>query len=316
MILINGQIITGDEQQPLGEAVSIAEGRIVAVGKKKAILASKGKRTKLIDLGGRTVMAGITDTHDHPFEIPFGTEAITAKPPMADPALSELLAAVAEAVKMAPEGGWIQAKAGVSVMSDTKATLAALEKVSQNHPIAIHAWWGHGVILNQQGLNRLGLSNQTPDPIGGWLIRGSDGQLTGRLDEYACFAAVRKLTSEVPLTNRVEALRHYAEQRLKQGVTSVHMMATGQSLDKTIEVVVAAKLPLRLRVIQFPLPGQDLDPVAIADRTITPLAQLAGVKYVIDGTPIEQGAFRTKDYPNRPGWRGHLILRKALSMRP
>jgi predicted amidohydrolase YtcJ len=73
------------------------------------------------------------------------------------------------------------------------------------------------------------------------------------------------------------------------------------------ETVVAAQVPLRLRVLRFPIPGEE--PLeAIPEQRWTALARTSGVKYILDGTPIEQGAFETSDYPERPGWRGRLNL--------
>lgn len=38
----------------------------------------------------------------------------------------------------------------------------------------------------------------------------------------------------------------------------------------------------------------------------TPLTYLSGIKYVIDGSPMEGNALRTVPYPDKPGWYGRL----------
>jgi len=45
--------------------VAVKGGKILAVGAKKAVLKSKGSATKLIDLGGHTMLPGFVDAHGH-----------------------------------------------------------------------------------------------------------------------------------------------------------------------------------------------------------------------------------------------------------
>src|SRR5437762_13876854 len=65
-IFHHGKILTVDKDFSTAEALAVRDGRIVAVGRNDAILASKGAQTKLIDLGGKTVIPGLIDSHTHP----------------------------------------------------------------------------------------------------------------------------------------------------------------------------------------------------------------------------------------------------------
>jgi hypothetical protein len=60
--------------------------------------------------------------------------------------------------------------------------------------------------------------------------------------------------------------------------------------------------------MRFPIPAEDAlngDRTGSGEEVLTPLIRVAGVKWILDGTPIDdQLAFETKDYPGRPGWRG------------
>jgi len=65
LILTNGNIATQDDRRSLAQAVAISNGRFLAVGTQKEVMAYKGDNTKIIDARGRTVIPGINDTHTH-----------------------------------------------------------------------------------------------------------------------------------------------------------------------------------------------------------------------------------------------------------
>jgi predicted amidohydrolase YtcJ len=311
MVLRNGRIWTGIPAQSFVQAVSIRGGLIHAAGPDRDVLREAGRNTHVIDLGGRFAMPGINDAHDHAIEAPIGTLAATEHPPMADPPLAELVTALKAAAAKAPAGGWIYASGGVTVMKDPAISRTAIDMAAPGHPVMIVAWWGHGVIVSTRGLNMLGINDAGKDPPGGWLDRDPSGRLTGRLDEYAGFAAERCPVPGVSLAARVAALRAYADRRLREGVTTVQVMGTAQPIDMMRDTVIAADVPLRLRVIRFPIPGQELLK-AMPEQRWTSLARRSGVKYILDGTPIEQGAFQTSDYRGRPGWHGRLNFDPAF----
>ncbi|HET9415471.1 MAG TPA: amidohydrolase family protein, partial [Pseudolabrys sp.] len=65
MILRNGRITTLDRAKPAANAVAIADGEILAVGEERDTLPLAGPQTQVIDLGGRTVIPGLIDSHTH-----------------------------------------------------------------------------------------------------------------------------------------------------------------------------------------------------------------------------------------------------------
>jgi predicted amidohydrolase YtcJ len=66
LIVHNGKVVTVDPQFSIRQAVAIKDGRIVAVGANDEVLAARTPRTAVIDLGGRTVLPGLIDSHVHP----------------------------------------------------------------------------------------------------------------------------------------------------------------------------------------------------------------------------------------------------------
>src|SRR5277367_3854649 len=67
VILYNGMIYTVQDANPPATAVAIRDGRFLAVGADRDVLALAGKNTRRVDLGGRRVMPGFNDAHAHPW---------------------------------------------------------------------------------------------------------------------------------------------------------------------------------------------------------------------------------------------------------
>src|SRR5215467_6612703 len=65
LVLVNGKIVTVDEQFSIRQAVAIEGERITVVGEDAAVLARTPPGARVIDLGGRTVIPGLIDNHNH-----------------------------------------------------------------------------------------------------------------------------------------------------------------------------------------------------------------------------------------------------------
>src|SRR5215467_4660897 len=64
-LLIHGHIYTGNAKAPWAQALAITGTRIDAVGTDQEILARRAAKTEVIDLQGKTVVPGFSDSHTH-----------------------------------------------------------------------------------------------------------------------------------------------------------------------------------------------------------------------------------------------------------
>ena len=170
------------------------------------------------------------------------------------------------------------------------------------------AWWGHGEIANTKGLESLGIKDDTLYPVGGRFDRDGSGRLTGLLEEYAVTLAHLRVQANVPVERTVEALRKYADGRLRRGVTTVQLMAHFDP-EPFVRALCEAQLSTWVRAIKWPMPdphGLGLGTYERVERHPTPLITVSGTKFVLDGSPIDQLAFQRRPYPDRPDWRGRL----------
>ncbi len=310
LVLTNGKIFTSDEAIPYAEAIAIRGDRIVAVGKTATIKGLAGPKTKRIDLGGRTVIPGINDAHDHiGYGTPFGRFIAFPEPMLPGPSLQQVLDSLSLVVTQVPKGTLIQGHLGLRLIEDSSARSAALDKVTPDHPVILNAPWGHGTLLNTAAMRHLGIDEKAPDPVGGHYgrIRATQ-QLSGFFSEYAEFDIKRRWYSGLSNDVLVKGFQQFADEAVRMGITTVQNMATSLELDKMVSVIEAAKLPLRIRIIRFPGTSSHRRELSTWTKSYpaAPLYEVSGTKWILDGTPLERGALMQADYSDKPGRKGVL----------
>ena len=309
LVLTGGKVFTADSLRPWAEAVAIRGARVVAVGTSAEVRRLARRTTREIALGGRVVIPGINDAHDHVGDVPLGVEFYTSASPTPDAPLAQVLDSLRRLAARTPAETWLKTNVGMRVLDDMAARRAALDRDAPGHPVLLWTWWGHGAVLNSAALRVLGIADSAADPLGGWYERGPDGRLTGRLDEYAEWGALARLYSMVPEATLVAGLRRFADSSLRVGVTTVQNMAGYQEPALTVRAFRAARLPIRVRLIRWPTPNATGRNEGEWDRvgaTPAPGVTVSGRKWVLDGSPIERNAVQRRPYAGRPGWYGRL----------
>ena len=66
LILHHGKVVTVDPAFSIRQAIAVQGGKILQVGSNDDVLKTRGPRTEVIDLGGKTVLPGLIDSHVHP----------------------------------------------------------------------------------------------------------------------------------------------------------------------------------------------------------------------------------------------------------
>jgi len=303
--IINARVYTGVAARPWAEAVSIRTGRIEAVGTTAEITAAGATRT--IDAGGRLMIPGLNDAHTHPGAAPDATRLEGPPAVEHDPTLTEVIARIGKAVESSPPGKWIVGQIGAAVLDDPRATRATLDPVAGDRPLLLHAWTGHGTVLNTAAMRALGISETEPDPPGGFFGR-ADGKLTGLAHEYADYLIARRFAMLPDRAAQVKAFQAFAAEAASFGITSVQAMMTDLPIADAVAVVESANLPVRTRLIDFPLtPMKDWrEPAARRIKTSSPLVTVSGTKWIVDGTPIERLAQLRAPYADAPKTSGRL----------
>ena len=106
-VFFNGKIATLDAAETTVGGVAVKDGKILKVGTADEIKALAGSSTRLVDLGGKTVVPGLIDAHCHPMETIMMKDGwVDARYP-ACPSVKQALAKIAAWVKNTPKGKWV-----------------------------------------------------------------------------------------------------------------------------------------------------------------------------------------------------------------
>lgn len=330
IILTGGKVFTSDTTRRWAQAIAVRGERILAVGSDAEIERFAGTSTRRIALEGRTVVPGFNDAHAHVgLSGPRSVDVAVDASPTPDPSLPLLLDSLAAVAKRTPKDVWLMSSVGGQVLTDPRATRWVLDSVVPDHLVWINGWSGHGAVLNTRAMRETGLLDAS-DPLGGWLGRDAAGRSTGRIDEYVVYATLRRLGMARGDSLFARSVRRYGERMVALGITSVQDMAGAYDLRMARAVVSRdGAMRVRHRVIRLPLPAGRTTVssdwrVGGADTVLAPTMHISGVKWILDGTPIERLALMRQPYADRPGWYGRanfpfdtlrVILRDALTRR-
>ena len=150
LVLLNGKIFTSDAAHPYVQAIAVRGERITATGDSAKIKALVGPHTKQIDLGGRTVIPGINDAHNHLGIAP--PNHIDLELPSPDPTWPEMKAAIAAAVLKAPPGTFINGTIAWKIFRDLAVDRNALDQVAPHNPVVLQTLTNHAWIMNSAAL--------------------------------------------------------------------------------------------------------------------------------------------------------------------
>jgi hypothetical protein len=184
LVIINGNVLTIDKENPSAGAIAIKGEEIIAVGTTPEISKMIDKDfTKVIDARGRLVVPGFNDAHVHfgPLDPDYIELRYTTDP-------SVITQKVKTRIEKSQPGELIRGGNWEHEMFTDKKwpTKELLDKVSPDNPVKLSRADGHSVLVNSYILNASGITKNTPDPFGGVIQKDPvTGEPTGILKENA-----------------------------------------------------------------------------------------------------------------------------------
>lgn len=230
-VLIHGHIYTGNPKAPWAQALAISGTRIEAVGTDQEILTHKQTQTKVIDLQGRTVIPGISDSHVHMWfgglelhGLNLSTPEGTTAPDDPEKFVEQIKAYAASH----PNGKVLIVRADFSTTPPSTPTHELLDRAVSDRPVIVHHTAEHSLLLNAKALALAGITDQpVADPEEEKnIIRDASGHPSGLLLEAAMAIVERALQPLFPQEEKLEFLRDAAHHLNQFGITSV-VNATG-----------------------------------------------------------------------------------------
>jgi len=317
-VLLNGRILTADAAFSIAEAVAIREGRFMVVGSNAEVKAFVGATTEVTDLGGRTVVPGLIDTHAHVeaaglFNYTVSFDGVTT--------VAEALARVKDMAARTAPGEWIRGRMWhpVAQMKEKRFLHRwELDDVAPDHPVCLPV--GHFTLTNSLALKLAGIDRDTPDPAGGEIHRDkASGEPNGVLEE-AAEDLVHKLLPPWSQEVRVQQIRDAMAYFNSFGITSA-ISARVNPEDMRVHQIIAGNGDATLRISAMFAPTGGLNPTLSVEDWQSFLGMMgtasdfgddwlsySGLKMQIDGGMTLRTADMRESYPDQPGYHGTVVV--------
>lgn len=186
LVFTGGVIHSVDATDATHSALLVRDGRIAAIGSDAEVRAAASGAARLIDLGGRTVVPGFIDAHNHMSNAAFEPISVDCSTPPLE-SLDEVLAAIEAFCRELPDGQWVRGFGFNSwqTREHRNPTRGELDEVAPRNPFFLQESNVHTGYANSLALAAVGIDECTPDPWGGGIERDERGRLTGTLFEAA-----------------------------------------------------------------------------------------------------------------------------------
>jgi predicted amidohydrolase YtcJ len=222
LVLHNGRITTLDPKFPEVASLTIKEGRVVSLI--DPVDLEPGPMTKVIDLKGRRVIPGLNDSHLHVirgglnYNMELRWDGV--------PSLADALRMLREQAARTPPGQWIRVVGEWTEFQFAERRMPTLAEVNAAAPdtpvFVLHLYCR--ALLNQAALRACGYTKDTPNPPGGEIQRGPNGELTGLLlarPNAAILYATLAKGPKLPPEQQMNSTRHFMRELNRLGLTSI-----------------------------------------------------------------------------------------------
>lgn len=336
IILIDGEIHSMDRNGSVFEAIALGAGTVLATGSNEDVLSLKGPGTRIIELGGRTVLPGINDSHAHacaygaslpPLEIDVSFPNVRS--------VSDIRALIKQECSQKGEGalivgngwdlGYIEEFAGSSRMP----TRWDLDDISPNNPVFLQDFSRHLAWVNTRWLQIAGVSEDSETPIGGVIFRDPERGLTGLFAEGAQDLVLKALPV-MDESRRVAAISSAVSEFNRLGITSFTEPGLGSGgftlmggamstkvLETYVRLVQAGAISARVSALWLPcdMSGSAADTAKSLSEMVLPRDvdprrfRVIGAKIFADGIPPNKTAWMKNEYVS--GGHGSLCVHGA-----
>lgn len=303
---IKGHTLSGGEWVEF-EAMAVREGVVVAIGSLEEVRRALPE-ARVEDGQGAVVLPGLIDAHVHVMGLGY---QLTEVDVTGLESLEETVAAVKAFAEAHPDAPWILGRGWNQVLwkENRFPSASDLDRAVSGRPVYLSRIDGHAGWVNSKALEMAGVGRDTPDPVGGRVIRDDRGSPTGVLID----AAEQYITAHIPEKTpeqQEQALDAALESMVRHGLTSVHDAGIDASTWELFRAFERSdRLPLRIYAMvggvgPATLPLLKKGPVhATRDGRLA----LQSVKLYSDGALGSRGAALLHPYHDEPDNQGLLF---------
>jgi len=306
LIYSGGPIFTMNDAAPSAEAVAVRGGRILAVGTRAHVEATRGPGTRMVNLEGRALLPGFVDPHGHVVMV--GLQAVGANMLAAPDGEANDIAAVIRILRE-----WVaRNEAAVrrynlifgfgyddsQIREGRHPTRDDLDQVSTEVPVLIIHTSGHLAAANSKALEVAGITAATPDPVGG-VFRRRDGsrEPNGVMEENAMLAGAGPLLGSLDEAAWLAMIRAGAEYYASFGYTTCQEgRAMGPAIGQLTAAAERGLLPVDIVAYPDILGAAGQLGGALHGRAYRNRLRIGGAKITLDGSPQGKTAWLTRPY--------------------
>jgi predicted amidohydrolase YtcJ len=254
LILKNGLFTTLDRTNPAAPAVAVTDGVFTAVGHDHDVMQYAGPRTQIVDLKGRRVLPGLIDNHLHiirgglNFNMELRWDGVRS--------LADAMTMLKRQVAITPPPQWVRVVGGFTAHQFGEKRLPTIEELNAAAPdtpvFVLHLY--DRALLNAAALRAVGYTKNTPEPLGGEIVRDPSGNPTGLLlakPNAAILYATLAKGPKLPFEYQLNSTRHFMRELNRLGITGAIDAGGGfQNYPEDYEVIrklgEAGQLTIRL----------------------------------------------------------------------
>ncbi|MFO1039960.1 MAG: amidohydrolase family protein [Geminicoccaceae bacterium] len=327
-VYFGGDILTMTGDAPgYVEALAVKNGKIVFAGPRDAATAMTDGTSRLVDLGGKTLMPAFIDGHSHYINSLLVANQAKVYAPPSGPG-KDVPSIIAEIKRFAaeraiPKGAMIMAYGyDDSVMPDGRLlNRDDLDAAFPDNPVRVDHVSMHGAVMNSLALKKYGISAATETPPGGVIVRKPGTEEPWGLIMETAFLPVMEQAEPMTAAQEIEWSRAGQMLYAEAGITTAQEGATHLAQLQTIARASAAGANI-IDVVAYPF-ITDLDK-ALAEFPVGKWGvyrerfKIGGVKITLDGSPQGRTAFFTTPYlqggpAGEQDWRGEPTFPQDLA---
>lgn len=303
----NANIYTVDDEHPNATAMAVKDGKLVYVGDEAGVDAYIGSDTEVTDLEGLTVLPGLIEGHMHISNL--GENHL--KLDCYFKSKEDILAQVKETAAAAEPGEWIQGSGWMDTLWETPGypSKEELDAVAPENPVFLLRGDNHMAWVNSLALELAGITDDTPNPQGGEILKTDDGKLLGCLTDNAAVTVLHLIPAWSAEAQK-NAVLMAQEELFSYGFTSAMDAGTKVNyLQHYKDLYESGDLKLRIYPMMM-LNSTDSDEAEYV-RSNKPTGErydehmaVMGVKVLGDGALGSRGSALLEDYSDREGHKG------------
>lgn len=298
---VNGYTSSDDGVRQFSVLVFDDAGKVVATGGDELLAGTAGGDR--IDGGGATVLPGLIDAHAHVYGLGFlKTSLDITGVPSVDDAANRIRDYAAEN----PHSRWILGRGWNQVLWPVKEfpTAAHIDAVVSDRPVWLRRIDGHAAWANSAAMKLAGIDNDTPDPVGGKILRDDNGHATGIFVDLAMDLIEQHLPKAEKDDYR-QALKSAVDALVAEGMTSVHDAGI-DLMNAEVYISMADNDELDMRIYAMTGgAGEVLDAIGKPLRSYgNDRLEIASVKLYADGALGSRGAAMIEPYSDDAENRG------------